>query len=383
VTRLPAASPAADERRFSCASCGYPKGMTPGRTNAGADRLALSEARRAAEGCRRCDLWRDATQVVFGEGGVAARAMLVGEQPGDLEDVRGRPFVGPAGTLLRRVLGEVGLDEGHVYLTNAVKHFKWRPKGTRRIHDTPSWSEIHACDVWLRVELARVRPEVLVCLGGTAAKALLGRSARVGALRGRVLEIPELGPPAVVVTLHPSAVLRAGERRDARRAELVADLELVRSILDGVAGRRGVETSDVGSRVVGPIAGAAGKAETGDTKGDGEMPPRGVKKGTKRARQYEHIKESLEEQGRSEGTAEEIAARTVNKERARHGEARESSTLSREDISSGRRGGLRSHRKGPRGRTRDQLYEEAKAKGVKGRSKMTKAELARAVGSRS
>jgi len=113
------------------------------------------------------------------------------------------------------------------------------------------------------------------------------------------------------------------------------------------------------------------------------MPPRGVKKGTKRARQYEHIKESLEEQGRSEGTAEEIAARTVNKERARHGEARESSKLSREDISSGRRGGLRSHRKGPRGRTRDQLYEEAKAKGVKGRSKMTKAELARAVGSRS
>ena len=112
----------------------------------------------------------------------------------------------------------------------------------RRIHDTPSWSEIRACDVWLRIELARVRPEVLVCLGGTAAKALLGRSARVGALRGRVLELPELAAPAVVVTLHPSAVLRAGERRDERRAELVADLELVRSILDGVAGRRGVQT---------------------------------------------------------------------------------------------------------------------------------------------
>ena len=309
--------------------------------------------------------------------------MLVGEQPGDVEDVRGQPFVGPAGALLRRVLDEVGLDAGDVYLTNAVKHFKWRPKGMRRIHDTPSWSEIRACDVWLRIELARVRPEVLVCLGGTAAKALLGRSARVGALRGRVLELPELAAPAVVVTLHPSAVLRAGERRDERRAELVADLELVRSILDGVARRRGVQTSDVGSRVVRRITEAAGKAETGDAKGDGEMPPRGVKKGTKRARQYEHIKESLEEQGRSEGTAEEIAARTVNKERARHGEARESSKLSREDISSGRRGGLRSHRKGPRGRTRDQLYEEAKAKGVKGRSKMTKAELARAVGSRS
>lgn len=113
------------------------------------------------------------------------------------------------------------------------------------------------------------------------------------------------------------------------------------------------------------------------------MPPRGVKKGSKRARQYEHIKESLKERGRSEETAEEIAARTVNKERARHGEAQESSRLSREDISSGRRGGLRSHRKGPRGRTRDQLYEEAKEKGIEGRSKMSKAELARAVGSRS
>jgi hypothetical protein len=107
--------------------------------------------------------------------------------------------------------------------------------------------------VWLRIELARVRPEVLVCLGGTAAKALLGRSARVGALRGRVLELPELGAPAVVVTLHPSAVLRAGKRRDERRAELVADLELARSALDGVAGRRGVQTADVGSRVVGRI----------------------------------------------------------------------------------------------------------------------------------
>jgi hypothetical protein len=113
------------------------------------------------------------------------------------------------------------------------------------------------------------------------------------------------------------------------------------------------------------------------------MPPRGVKKGSKRARQYEHIKESLKERGRSEETAEEIAARTVNKERARHGEARESSRLSREDISSGRRGGIRSHRKGPRGRTRDQLYEEAKEKGIEGRSKMSKAQLARAVGSRS
>ena len=204
------ASPAADERRFSCASCGYPKGMTPGRTNAGADRLALSEARRAAKGCRRCDLWRDATQVVFGEGGVAARAMLVGEQPGDLEDVRGRPFVGRAGTLLRRVLGEVGLDEGHVYLTNAVKHFKWRPKGTRRIHH----SELVGDPRLRRMVAGRARSRasrgarVPRRHGGEGAPRPKRTRRRAPWARPRD---PELGAPAVVVTLHPSAVLRAGE----------------------------------------------------------------------------------------------------------------------------------------------------------------------------
>ena len=190
----------------------------------------LEVARQEAAGCRRCDLWRNATQTVFGEGTVRARAMLVGEQPGDAEDEQGQPFVGPAGVLLRKVLGEVGLRERDLYLTNAVKHFKWRPKGTRRIHDTPSWSEIRACDVWLRLELAAVRPELLVLLGGTAAQAVLGRSARVTRLRGSVLEVPEVDVP-VVVTLHPSAVLRAGERRHERRAELVEDLALVRARL--------------------------------------------------------------------------------------------------------------------------------------------------------
>jgi DNA polymerase len=164
---------------------------------------------------------------VFGEGTIRARAMLVGEQPGDAEDEQGRPFVGPAGVLLRKVMGEIGLRERDVYLTNAVKHFKWRAKGTRRIHDTPSWSEIRACDVWLRLELATVRPKLLVLLGGTAAQAFLGRSARVGTLRGSVLEVAEVGVP-VVVTLHPAAVLRAGDRRAERRAELVDDLTLVR-----------------------------------------------------------------------------------------------------------------------------------------------------------
>jgi DNA polymerase len=161
--------------------------------------------------------------------------MLVGEQPGDAEDEAGRPFVGPAGTLLRKVLVEVGLDERELYLTNAVKHFKWRPKGTRRIHDKPSWSEVQACGHWLRLELAQVRPELLVCLGATAAQAVLGKGARVNALRGSVIESPGVQVP-VVVTLHPSAVLRAGDQREERRGELVSDLRLVRARL--AAGRR-------------------------------------------------------------------------------------------------------------------------------------------------
>jgi DNA polymerase len=193
---------------------------------------ALAEGARDAAGCRRCDLWRNATQVVFGEGTTRARAMLVGEQPGDAEDEQGRPFVGPAGMLLRRVLDEVGLDERELYLTNAVKHFKWRPKGTRRIHDTPNWTEIRACDLWLRLELAEVAPELLVLLGATAAHALLGRGAKVTALRGRVIEAPDVTQP-VIVTLHPSAILRAGERREERRAEFRDDLALVRATLDG------------------------------------------------------------------------------------------------------------------------------------------------------
>lgn len=204
------------------------------RADRGAE-AALDEARAEAEGCRRCGLWRDATRVVFGEGPATARAMLVGEQPGDAEDEEGRPFVGPAGMLLRMLLAEAGLDERDLYLTNAVKHFKWRPRGTRRIHDRPDWSEIRACDHWLRLELALVRPALVVCLGATAAQALLGRQARVRALRGKVLDETPLDAP-VVVTVHPSAVLRAGERREAMRQELVGDLELVRRTLGAASG---------------------------------------------------------------------------------------------------------------------------------------------------
>jgi uracil-DNA glycosylase len=209
---------------------GQPAHWCPPMTAVETRERELQAARRDAEGCTRCDLFRNATQTVFGEGRTGAALMLLGEQPGDAEDEAGRPFVGPAGQLLREVLAEVGLDERRIYVTNAVKHFKWRPQGKRRIHDKPNWSEIRACDHWLRLELALVRPRLLACLGATASQAVLGRDARVTALRGRVLEAPEL-EPRVVVTIHPSAVLRAGERRREMRAQLTEDLMLARDAL--------------------------------------------------------------------------------------------------------------------------------------------------------
>jgi len=155
--------------------------------------------------------------------------MLVGEQPGDVEDREGHPFVGPAGRLLRELLVEAGVAEEPLYVTNAVKHFKWRPSGKRRIHDKPSWSEVRACGHWLGLELASARPALVVCLGATAAQALFGREARVGRLRGKRLEL-EGGQPALV-TMHPSAILRADADREVRRRELVRDLELARELL--------------------------------------------------------------------------------------------------------------------------------------------------------
>ena len=155
--------------------------------------------------------------------------MLVGEQPGDVEDRRARPFVGPAGTLLRELLEEAGIPADGVYLTNAVKHFKWRPAGKRRIHDKPNASEMRACGHWLELELVVVAPELVVCLGATAAQALFGRTARVGALRGRPHAVSP-GLPALV-TIHPSAVLRAGDARAERRAELLEDLTLAARLL--------------------------------------------------------------------------------------------------------------------------------------------------------
>jgi uracil-DNA glycosylase len=192
--------------------------------------------RREAADCKRCDLWKLGTQTVFGEGPVR-ELMLVGEQPGDAEDVEGHPFVGPAGMLLRKLLAEAKIAEKETYLTNAVKHFKWRPSsgGKKRIHDKPNWTEVKACGHWLALELAAVEPRLVVCLGATAAQALLGRSARVGALRGKPIDL-EGGTPALV-TMHPSAVLRAGEERDLRRAELLEDLRLARKLLGDLRGR--------------------------------------------------------------------------------------------------------------------------------------------------
>jgi uracil-DNA glycosylase family protein len=189
---------------------------------------SIATLRRQAATCTRCPLYERATQTVFGEGS-ACGLMLVGEQPGDVEDKAGRPFVGPAGTLLRELLDEAGIESETTYLTNAVKHFKWKAGGKRRIHDKPSWTEVMACGHWLELELATVRPQLVVCLGATAAQALFGRSARVGTMRGRPLELPN-GTPALV-TVHPSAVLRAGEERAQRRSELLSDLSLAAETL--------------------------------------------------------------------------------------------------------------------------------------------------------
>jgi DNA polymerase len=188
------------------------------------DTLTMSALRRAVQDCEGCPLHANATQAVFGEGRLDSRVMLVGEQPGDQEDLAGAPFVGPAGKLLDRALEEAGVDRRQTYVTNAVKHFKWKPRGTRRIHDKPSWTEQMACRPWVEAELALVKPRALVLLGATAAQALLGKSFRVTRSRGVPLEsdLADL----VVATIHPSAVLRSDDR-EAMFAGLVADLRVV------------------------------------------------------------------------------------------------------------------------------------------------------------
>jgi uracil-DNA glycosylase len=195
----------------------------------------LERLREIAAGCQACELWRSGTQTVFGEGPGDARAVLVGEQPGDKEDQAGEPFVGPAGRLLDEALERAGIARGDVYVTNVVKHFKWEARGKRRLHQKPDAAEIAACRPWLEAELARIRPEVLVCLGATAAKALFGSKFRVTQQRGEPVDSP-LAPNALA-TIHPSAILRAPDS-ETRRQEMdafVEDLRVAARILDGGA----------------------------------------------------------------------------------------------------------------------------------------------------
>jgi uracil-DNA glycosylase family protein len=185
----------------------------------------LPGLRTAAAGCRACDLYKSGTQTVFGEGAPHAKVMFVGEQPGDREDIEGKPFVGPAGRLLDEALRAAGIDRAQVYITNVVKHFKWKPQGKRRIHQKPNAAEISACRPWLDAEISLIKPGILVCLGATAAQALLGRDFRVTLERGRFLERP--GLPLSMATVHPSSILRApdDESRELEMQAFIADLK--------------------------------------------------------------------------------------------------------------------------------------------------------------
>ncbi|HUQ21839.1 MAG TPA: UdgX family uracil-DNA binding protein [Gaiellaceae bacterium] len=197
-------------------------------------KVDIAEVRSAARGCQACDLWERATQTVFGSGPVPARLMLVGEQPGDHEDVRGEPFVGPAGGILDRALEEAGIDRESVFVTNVVKHFKWRPapSGKRRLHESPNRAEVGACLPWVETELALVRPEALVLLGATAAKALVGPE--VSVTRDHGVPLASKLAPLVVATIHPSAILRArgAAAREAGLAGLLGDLRAVAEHLE-------------------------------------------------------------------------------------------------------------------------------------------------------
>lgn len=194
-----------------------------------------ADVRAAAAGCRACDLWARATQTVFGSGPIPARLMLVGEQPGDHEDVEGAPFVGPAGRILDEAMDTAGLDRESAFVTNVVKHFKWKPVAgsKRRLHDKPNRVEVGACLPWVESELTLVRPQALVLLGATAAQALAGRDVSVLRDHGRPLDAPHA--PLVVATIHPSAILRSGPGRDDAMRSFVGDLRAVAHWLEGHA----------------------------------------------------------------------------------------------------------------------------------------------------
>ena len=206
---------------------------------------SLERLRREAASCQACPLWKNATQTVFGEGPSDAGIMLVGEQPGDREDLVGRPFVGPAGLLLDRALADAGVDRARVYVTNAVKHFKFEPRGKRRLHKRPNAGEIKICRRWLFSEIEAIRPELVVALGATAAQSLAGRAVAIHSNRGGLLEM--VGGQRALITIHPSALLRLRDDRERRSAydDFVRDLTVAAKYLErpeGVAGRRAAHT---------------------------------------------------------------------------------------------------------------------------------------------
>ena len=195
------------------------------------ERKSLKAFRDAAADCKACDLWKRGTQTVFGEGPRRAEVLFVGEQPGNEEDLSGKPFVGPAGRLLNDALTEAGIDREQTYVTNIVKHFKWEPRGKRRIHKKPNAGEIAACQPWLEAEIGLIKPKVIVCLGATAAQALLGPKFRVSKQRGQFIE--SALAPYILATVHPSSILRApdDETRHAEKRRFVDDLKKVAHVL--------------------------------------------------------------------------------------------------------------------------------------------------------
>jgi len=195
-------------------------------------RPTLKKLKIAAAGCQACDLWRTGTQTVFGEGSQSSTVMFIGEQPGNQEDLQGRPFVGPAGNLLDKALDQAGIDRTKVYVTNVVKHFKWEPRGKRRIHKKPNAAEINACRPWLESEINVVKPRVIICLGSTAAQAVLGPKFRVSTQRATF--VPSPLAPFVTATVHPSSILRAptDDQRRAEMARFIADLTKIRKAIE-------------------------------------------------------------------------------------------------------------------------------------------------------
>ncbi len=202
------------------------------------EKRTIPALRKAARECHGCPLYMNATQTVFGEGDVHARILMAGEQPGDQEDLQGRPFVGPAGKLLAAALEEAGIERDEVYITNAVKHFKWTPQGKRRLHGKPSSREVAACRPWLAAEIEAIGPEAIVCLGATAAQSLLGPAFRITRERGQILASD--WAPALVATYHPSAILRAPDhaQREEMHAQFVSDLKLAAAAISNRRPRR-------------------------------------------------------------------------------------------------------------------------------------------------